>query len=110
MIFYIRNKPETKCVVRALYGPTCYRYISKPISAIPQLNQIAVQSTVIIWKSNLIRFSGDTCLALDEYQINPQNSSLGSILPCSDSANNMLEDVGTGIHNLINQVIATIEK
>lgn len=55
----------------------------------------------------LIRFSGDTCLALDEYQLNPQKSSLGSILPCSDSANNMLEDVGTGIHNLINQVIAT---
>ncbi|KAF3330885.1 hypothetical protein FCM35_KLT04239 [Carex littledalei] len=56
----------------------------------------------------LAEFSGDTCLALDEYQINPQNSSLGSILPCSNSANNMLEDVGTGIHNLINQVNAEI--
>ncbi|KAJ3703728.1 hypothetical protein LUZ61_007433 [Rhynchospora tenuis] len=56
----------------------------------------------------LAQFSGDTCLALDEYQLNPQNSSLGSILPCSDSANTMLEDVGTGIHNLIDQVNAEI--
>ncbi|KAJ4751569.1 envelope glycoprotein B [Rhynchospora pubera] len=56
----------------------------------------------------LAEFSGDTCLALDEYQLNPQNSSLGTILPCSDSANTMLEDVGTGIHNLIDQVNAEI--
>ncbi|KAJ3671527.1 hypothetical protein LUZ60_007606 [Juncus effusus] len=52
----------------------------------------------------LAEFSNDTCIALDEYQLNSENSSLGSILPCSGKANKILQDVGISIHDLINQV------
>ncbi|TVU25899.1 hypothetical protein EJB05_28418 [Eragrostis curvula] len=56
------------------------------------------------------KFAGDTCLALDEYQLNPQNSTLGSIIPCSEKLNGnvILHDVGAGIHDIINQVNSNI--
>ncbi|CAD6257226.1 unnamed protein product [Miscanthus lutarioriparius] len=51
------------------------------------------------------KFAGDTCVALDEYQLNPQNSTLGTIIPCSEklSADVILHDVGAGIHDIIDQ-------
>ncbi|CAD6253835.1 unnamed protein product [Miscanthus lutarioriparius] len=56
------------------------------------------------------KFAGDTCVALDEYQLNPQNSTLGTIIPCSEklSADVILHDVGAGIHDIINQVNSNI--
>ena len=56
------------------------------------------------------KFAGDTCVALDEYQLNPQNSTLGTIIPCSEklSADVILHDVGAGIHDIIDQVNSNI--
>ncbi|KAL6868363.1 hypothetical protein ACP4OV_015208 [Aristida adscensionis] len=56
------------------------------------------------------KFAGDTCVALDEYQLNPQNSTLGTIIPCSEklSGNAILHDVGAGIHDIIDQVNSNI--
>ncbi|KAJ1275573.1 hypothetical protein BS78_05G146100 [Paspalum vaginatum] len=56
------------------------------------------------------KFTGDTCVALDEYQLNPQNSTLGTIIPCSEklSADVILHDVGAGIHDIIDQVNSNI--
>ncbi|XP_062183214.1 uncharacterized protein LOC133887293 isoform X2 [Phragmites australis] len=56
------------------------------------------------------KFVGDTCVALDEYQLNPQNSTLGTIIPCSEklSGNLILHDVGAGIHDIIDQVNSNI--
>ncbi|KAM0940095.1 putative transmembrane protein [Dioscorea sansibarensis] len=56
----------------------------------------------------LNKFAGDTCIALNEYQLDPQNSTLGSILPCRPSAKSVLRDAGEGIHDIINQVNANI--
>ncbi|XP_072950165.1 uncharacterized protein [Typha angustifolia] len=58
----------------------------------------------------LDKFAGDTCAALNEYQLNPHNSTLSSILPCSEklSDNMVLSDVGAGIHYAIDQVNANI--
>lgn len=58
----------------------------------------------------LNKFSGDTCAALDEFQLDPGNSTLSSILPCNDqgSAMTALRDVGAGIYNAVNQVNANI--
>jgi hypothetical protein len=30
------------------------------------------------------KLAGDTCIALDDYQLNPQISTLGTIIPCRD--------------------------
>ncbi|GJN28118.1 hypothetical protein PR202_gb16202 [Eleusine coracana subsp. coracana] len=56
------------------------------------------------------KFAGDTCVALDEYQLNPRNSTLGSIIPCSEKlpGNVILHDVGAGIHDIIDQVNSNI--
>ncbi|CAL4981377.1 unnamed protein product [Urochloa decumbens] len=56
------------------------------------------------------KLAGDTCVALDEYQLNPQNSTLGTIIPCSEklSGNLILHDVGAGIHDIIDQVNSNI--
>ncbi|XP_026663545.1 uncharacterized protein LOC103714925 isoform X2 [Phoenix dactylifera] len=59
---------------------------------------------------SLDKFAGDSCAALDEYRLNPENSTLSSILPCADrlSTNKLLRDVGAGIYNIVNQVNANI--
>lgn len=62
----------------------------------------------------LNKFAGDTCAALDEYKLDPKNSTLSSILPCNDrvSARRALHDVGAGIHGIVDQVnsnISTLE-
>jgi hypothetical protein len=55
----------------------------------------------------LDEFAGDTCAALEEYQLDPKNSTLGTIIPCSEklSGSVILHDVGAGIHDIIDQVI-----
>ncbi|URE04305.1 hypothetical protein MUK42_18469 [Musa troglodytarum] len=56
------------------------------------------------------RFSGDTCANLDGYQLNPQNSTLSSILRCSEHlpANFGLQDIRAEIHDIIEQVNSNI--
>lgn len=53
-----------------------------------------------------IRFEGDTCKALEDFQQDPYNSSLSSILPCDElpSANPVLDNLSHGIYDLINEV------
>ncbi|CAL5417060.1 unnamed protein product [Camellia sinensis] len=55
-------------------------------------------------------FEGDTCTALEDFQQDPYNSSLSSILPCNEllSAKSALSDVSAGIYNLVNAVNANI--
>ncbi|QHO30563.1 hypothetical protein HN51_018951 [Arachis hypogaea] len=54
----------------------------------------------------LEKFSGDACTALDNFQENPYNNSLSSILPCDEllSAKSVLSGVSAGIYNLVNKV------
>ncbi|EHA8589928.1 Lipoate-protein ligase A [Cocos nucifera] len=56
------------------------------------------------------KFVGDSCAALDQYRLNPENSTLSSILPCNQqlSSNKLLRDVGAGIYNIVDQVNANI--
>ncbi|KAI3470162.1 hypothetical protein Pfo_026825 [Paulownia fortunei] len=51
-------------------------------------------------------FAGDTCTALESFQLNPYNNSLSSILPCDEllSAKSVLTDVSAGIYDLLNKV------
>ncbi|XP_010242727.1 PREDICTED: uncharacterized protein LOC104587007 [Nelumbo nucifera] len=60
----------------------------------------------------LERFTGDTCTALEDFQQDPSNSSLSSILPCDEllSAKSVLSDVSEGIYDLVNQVNANISE
>lgn len=58
----------------------------------------------------LAEFSSDTCTALENFQQNPNNNSLSSILPCDEllSAKSVLNDVGAGIYSLVNVLNANI--
>ncbi|KAK8619459.1 hypothetical protein V6N13_133418 [Hibiscus sabdariffa] len=60
----------------------------------------------------LENFSGDTCTALENFQENPYNNTLSSILPCDEllSAESVLSDVSAGIYNLVNEVNANISQ
>eukprot|EP00258_Populus_trichocarpa_P033021 XP_024449040.1 uncharacterized protein LOC112326043 isoform X2 [Populus trichocarpa] len=55
-------------------------------------------------------FSTDSCAALKNFQQNPYNNSLSSILPCDQllSAKAVLFDVSRGIYRLVNQVNANL--
>ncbi|GFY92760.1 hypothetical protein Acr_08g0011560 [Actinidia rufa] len=55
-------------------------------------------------------FEGDTCTALEDFQKDPYNSSLSSILPCNEllSAKSVLSDVSAGIYDLVNEVNTNI--
>ncbi|KAE8729748.1 hypothetical protein F3Y22_tig00003398pilonHSYRG00047 [Hibiscus syriacus] len=63
-------------------------------------------SFIFIW------FSGDTCTALENFQENPYNNTLSSILPCDEllSAESVLSDVSAGIYNLVNAVNSNISQ
>ncbi|PKA56249.1 hypothetical protein AXF42_Ash011179 [Apostasia shenzhenica] len=56
------------------------------------------------------KFAGDLCMALDEYQQKPENSTLSSILSCSggNSAQMVLHDVGGRIYDLIEELNSNI--
>ncbi|KAM7486783.1 hypothetical protein LguiA_002792 [Lonicera macranthoides] len=56
------------------------------------------------------RFEGDTCKALEDFQLDPYNNSLSSILPCDEllSARPVLSDISRGIYRLINEVNANL--
>ncbi|KAK1319162.1 hypothetical protein QJS10_CPB04g01936 [Acorus calamus] len=58
------------------------------------------------------RFAGDSCVALEEYRIDPSNSSFSSILPCNNlgSVKSILVDTREGLHDLIDQVNANISR
>ncbi|KAF4388308.1 hypothetical protein F8388_021138 [Cannabis sativa] len=59
----------------------------------------------------LNKFVGDTCTALENFQRNPYNNSLSSILPCDEliSARSVLHDVSAGIHNIVNANISVMQ-
>lgn len=65
-----------------------------------------VKSNIGLKKLEFFRFSGDTCTAIEEFQRDPYNNSLSSILPCNElrSAKSVLVDVSGGIYDLVNQV------
>ncbi|CAA0842409.1 Unknown protein [Striga hermonthica] len=54
----------------------------------------------------LQNFANDTCTAFESFQQNPYNNSLSSILPCDEllSARSVLDDVSSGIFDLVNEV------
>ncbi|KAK7262610.1 hypothetical protein RJT34_30185 [Clitoria ternatea] len=54
----------------------------------------------------LENFSTDTCTALYNFEEDPHNSSLGSILPCDEflSAKSIMHEIAEGITNLVNEV------
>lgn len=51
-------------------------------------------------------FFNDTCTTIFNFEENPYNNSLSSILPCDDLllAKPVLTEVGSGIYNLVNEV------
>lgn len=59
-----------------------------------------------------LRFAGDTCAALEEFQRDPRNSSLATILPCDDklTARWALRDTRAGISDLIDQINKNISE
>lgn len=54
----------------------------------------------------LFSFASDTCTALENFQEDPSNSTLGAILPCDElqSAESVLSDFGAGVYDIVNQV------
>ncbi|KAK0607051.1 hypothetical protein LWI29_008431 [Acer saccharum] len=78
------------------------------------LNLIAVialsVSGVLRLRRAFYLFASDTCTALENFQQNPNNNSLSSILPCGEllSAESVLYDVSAGIYNLVKEVNANI--
>ncbi|CAK8535971.1 unnamed protein product [Lathyrus sativus] len=58
----------------------------------------------------LQKFSSDACIALDNFQENPYNNSLSSILPCQEllKAKPVLSEFSSGIYHLVNDVNANL--
>ncbi|XP_027189320.1 uncharacterized protein [Cicer arietinum] len=59
----------------------------------------------------LQKFSSDACTALDNFQENPYNNSLSSILPCHEllKAKLVLSKFSVGIYDLVNEVNANLQ-
>ncbi|KAM7510486.1 hypothetical protein LguiB_009361 [Lonicera macranthoides] len=57
-------------------------------------------------------FMEDTCLAFEEFNNNPQNSSLRSMLSCADSsaADKILVKIGQNVHKIISELNSKIRE
>ncbi|XP_047335911.1 uncharacterized protein LOC124939482 [Impatiens glandulifera] len=73
--------------------------------------------TVISWLSfgayfSIHKFAGDACTAFEDFQQDPYNNSLSSILPCGElrSAKQVLTGISSRIYNLVNQVNLNISR
>ncbi|KAM7277560.1 hypothetical protein ACFE04_004694 [Oxalis oulophora] len=57
------------------------------------------------------KFSGDMCMAMKNFQQNPYNNSMNSLLPCDElfSAQSALDSVGAAIYVLVNTVNSITE-
>ncbi|XP_024025453.1 uncharacterized protein LOC21392719 [Morus notabilis] len=55
-------------------------------------------------------FAEDTCSAFEEFEVNPQNSSLSTMLPCMDpsSSDKMMVEIGFIVYNFITQLNSKI--
>ncbi|XP_050884122.1 uncharacterized protein LOC127087287 isoform X2 [Lathyrus oleraceus] len=65
---------------------------------------------VLRLRRSLYIFSSDACIALDNFQENPYNNSLSSILPCQEllKAKPVLSEFSSGIYHLVNEVNANL--
>lgn len=86
--------------------------IHSQIILISKLYNILWILIIIIVAYNFCSFAGDTCTALENFQSDPINSSLSSILPCDElvSAESVLLDVSQGVHQMVNEVRSLLKK
>ncbi|KAK7312394.1 hypothetical protein VNO77_36213 [Canavalia gladiata] len=66
---------------------------------------LSVSGVLKFWRVVYL-FSNDTCTALDEFEENPYNNSLTSLIPCTElrSAKGILPEIGAKISSLVNEV------
>ncbi|EXB94041.1 hypothetical protein L484_009385 [Morus notabilis] len=62
------------------------------------------------WYPGFVFFAEDTCSAFEEFEVNPQNSSLSTMLPCMDpsSSDKMMVEIGFIVYNFITQLNSKI--
>ncbi|BAT91755.1 hypothetical protein VIGAN_07037800 [Vigna angularis var. angularis] len=96
--------------------------IALTVSGVLRLRRALYMLVILCWLMTVVcwllfgvfffleKFSGDACTALDNFQENPYNNSLSSLLPCDEllSAKSVLSDVSAGIYDLVNKVNANI--
>ncbi|QCE09102.1 uncharacterized protein LOC114183598 [Vigna unguiculata] len=96
--------------------------IALSVSGVLRLRRALYMLVILCWLMTVIcwllfgvyffleKFSGDACTALNNFQENPYNNSLSSLLPCDEllSAKSVLSDVSAGIYDLVNKVNANI--
>ncbi|KAI8028816.1 hypothetical protein LOK49_LG01G03158 [Camellia lanceoleosa] len=63
-----------------------------------------------ISKAIQLSFADDTCSALENFEQNPQNNSLSSILPCANSSSfeKVFKDIGYTVHTSITELNSKI--
>ncbi|GMN34340.1 hypothetical protein TIFTF001_004630 [Ficus carica] len=70
----------------------------------------ALALVLLHWYPGFVFFAEDTCSAFGEFEINPQNSSLSTMLPCMDSSysDKMMIEVGFIVYSFINELNSKI--
>ncbi|XP_019448543.1 PREDICTED: uncharacterized protein LOC109351531 isoform X2 [Lupinus angustifolius] len=96
--------------------------IASTVSGVLKLRRVLYLLVILCWLMTVIcwlllgvyffleNFSDDVCTALNNFQENPYNNSLSSIVPCDEllSAESVLSEISAGIYNLVNKVNANI--
>ncbi|GMP27722.1 hypothetical protein CsSME_00003589 [Camellia sinensis var. sinensis] len=75
-----------------------------------QLSYIANLVVVTVNLASLAAAIDDTCSALENFEQNPQNNSLSSILPCANSSSfdKVFKDIGYTVHTSITELNSKI--
>ncbi|XP_052115484.1 uncharacterized protein LOC107477058 [Arachis duranensis] len=81
-------------------------------TAAQNITQEAAKNRHIIIMALKALFSDDTCNALYNFQENPYNNSLSSMIPCDEllSAKPIVSEFSSGIYNLVNEVNGGLSK
>ncbi|CAH9105327.1 unnamed protein product [Cuscuta europaea] len=101
--FIDTSRHSTKTAVVTLYVANLVVVVSNLVFVVAALGLSWFLTGINFFFHN---FAEDTCNALEDFQQNPQNSSLQSVVPCTKypTSNTLLVRIGSTIHNYMSQI------
>ncbi|XP_026431790.1 uncharacterized protein LOC113329026 isoform X2 [Papaver somniferum] len=102
----VKNRHKIDLATQILQGAT-----TGVISINMALTVFALVLLLLHWRPGLIIFVEDACSAFKEFEQNPNNNSLNSVLPCVSQAyaDHIMVEIGSTIHKFISKLNTKVQ-
>ncbi|KAI3958909.1 hypothetical protein MKX01_023585 [Papaver californicum] len=99
----VKNRHKIDLATKILQGAT---------TGVISINMVLVLVLLLLhWRPGLIIFLDDTCSAFKEFEQNPNNNSLNSVIPCLSQAyaDHIMVEIGSTIHKFISKLNTKVQ-